>query len=70
MPTFKATQQTSTRSKLTSTRSKLTMGKKEKDFAICSKLPMEITERRHDFIANCEHISQLFLLFLLWTLKR
>ena len=54
--------------------SKLTIETREQDCEICWKLTIKIPERRHwscfsVFIVNFEHISHLFLVFLLLTLS-
>ena len=62
-------------SQLKLTCSKSTIETIEKGVKICSELTIKIPERRHlhrsgVFIINFEHISHLFLVFLLLTLSK
>ena len=55
---------------LTFTCSKSTVETLEKGVKLCSKLTIKTPERGRVFIVNFEHISHLFLVFLLLTLNR
>ena len=47
-----------------------TLEKRVKMYEICSKLTINTVERRCcDFIVNFEHISDLFLVLLLFTMN-